>query len=111
MDVSLALNTLTALGHETRLWVFRLLVQAGPAGLSAGEIAEHLDARQNTMSSHLKILTSAGLIDRERRGRSIIYRANYRTVRQLIDFLMQDCCAGHEQVCGPSYETQTRSLP
>lgn len=101
MDVLAALDALSALSSETRLWVFRLLVQAGTTGLSAGDIAEHLDARQNTMSSHLKILSGAGLINSERQGRSIIYRANYATVRELIEFLMQDCCAGHEQVCRP----------
>ena len=63
MDVELALEALSALSHETRLWVFRLLVQAGPQGLPAGEIAEALGSRQNTMSSHLKTLAMAALID------------------------------------------------
>ena len=97
----MALDAFSALSHETRLWVFRLLVQAGPAGLSAGDIAENLDARQNTMSSHLKQLHQAGLIESYREGRSVIYSANYVAVRELIVFLMEDCCAGHRAVCQP----------
>jgi DNA-binding transcriptional ArsR family regulator len=105
MDVELALEALSALSHETRLWVFRLLVQAGPDGLAAGEIAEALGSRQNTMSSHLKILVTAELIESQRHGRSIIYRANYDTVRKLVLFLMQDCCAGNNAVCRPVAES------
>jgi len=109
MELIQALDTFSALSHETRLWVFRLLVQAGPAGLSAGDIAENLDARQNTMSSHLKQLHQAGLIESHREGRSVIYSANYVTVRELIVFLMQDCCAGHRAVCQPVAESLVRS--
>lgn len=101
MDVIAALDALTALSHETRLWVFRLLVQAGPAGLPAGEIADSLSSRQNTMSSHLRQLNAAGLIDSERRGRQVVYTANYASIRELVLFLVADCCAGHEQVCDP----------
>jgi len=99
MDVELALEALSALSHETRLWVFRLLVQAGPQGLPAGEIAEALGSRQNTMSSHLKTLAMAALIDSERDGKRVVYKANYDTVRELVLFLMQDCCAGNNAVC------------
>ena len=105
MDVQLALEALSALSHETRLWVFRLLVQAGPKGLPAGEIAEALGSRQNTMSSHLKTLATAELIDSQRDGRSIRYQANYDTVRQLVLFLMEDCCAGNNAVCRPVAES------
>ena len=105
MDVELALETLSALSHETRLWAFRLLVQAGPQGLAAGEIAEALGSRQNTMSSHLKILAMAELIEPQRDGRSIVYKANYDTVRKLVLFLMEDCCAGHNAVCVPVAES------
>ena len=101
MDVQVALESLSALSHETRLWVFRLLVQAGPEGLAAGEIADSLGSRQNTMSSHLRILAAAELISSQREGRSIIYRANYDTVGQLVLFLMQDCCAGNAAICSP----------
>jgi len=105
MDVGLALETLSALSHETRLWAFRLLVQAGPQGLAAGEIAEALGSRQNTMSSHLKILAMAELIESQRDGRSIVYKANYDTVRGLVLFLMEDCCAGNNAICRPVAES------
>ena len=101
MDVELALEALSALSHEARLWAFRLLVQAGPQGLPAGEIAERLGSRQNTMSSHLKILAMAGLIESQRDGRSVVYKANYDTVRELVLFLMEDCCAGNSAICRP----------
>jgi DNA-binding transcriptional ArsR family regulator len=104
MDVSAALRTLDALSHETRLWAFRLLVQAGPVGLSAGDVAENLSIRQNTMSSHLKQLAAAGLIDSRRDGRSVFYRANYHTVQRLLVFLMEDCCGGHDAVRQPVAE-------
>ena len=105
MNVINALKSLSALSHETRLWVFRLLVQAGPAGLPAGEIAESLGSPQNTMSSHLRILADAKLITRRRSGRSIVYRANYEAVRGLVLFLMEDCCAGNSAVCRPVAES------
>lgn len=105
MDVELALEALSALSHETRLWAFRLLVQAGPQGLPAGEIAEALGSRQNTMSSHLKTLAMAALIDSERDGKRVVYKANYATVRELVLFLMQDCCAGNNAVCRPVAES------
>ena len=107
MDVELALEAFSALSHETRLWAFRLLVQAGPGGLAAGEIAEALGSRQNTMSSHLKILAAAGLIESQRDGRSILFKANYDTVRGLVLFLMEDCCAGNSAVCQPVAESLT----
>ena len=105
MDVELALVALSALAHETRLWAFRLLVQAGPQGLPAGEIADALGSRQNTMSSHLKILAEGGLIDSQRDGRSVVYKANYDTIRALVLFLMEDCCAGNNAVCRPVAES------
>jgi DNA-binding transcriptional ArsR family regulator len=101
MDISIAVNALEAMAHETRLSVFRLLVQAGPAGLSAGAIADNLDARQNTMSSHLAKLHRAGIVTSERDGRNIIYRADFDAVGDLIVYLMEDCCAGNAEVCGP----------
>jgi len=102
MDVGNALDAFAALSQETRLWAFRLLVQAGPAGLSAGDVADALGSRQNTMSSHLKLLSTSGLIESRRAGRNVIYRANYNTVRSLVLFLMDDCCAGNAGSCQPS---------
>lgn len=101
MDPTTAAKTLESLAHTTRLGVFRLLVQAGPEGLSAGEIAERFDARQNTMSSHLAKLQRAGIISSQRDGRHIIYRADFDALGGLIVYLMQDCCAGSPELCGP----------
>ena len=108
MDVNTALQALTALSHETRLWVFRLLVQAGPNGLPAGEIADSLSSRQNTVSSHLRLLHAAGLVDAERQGRQVIYRASYDRVRELVLFLVADCCAGSSQLCNPLAQSLTQ---
>ena len=101
MELNTAVEALEALAHNTRLSVFRLLVRAGPGGMSAGEIAERLDARQNTMSSHLHKLLRAGIVTSERDGRHIIYRADFDAVGKLLVYLMEDCCAGNDQVCGP----------
>ena len=109
MDMTHALETLDALSQQTRLSAFRLLVQAGPAGLSAGDIAVRLDSRQNTMSTHLKQLNQAALIDSRREGRSVIYTANYETARELILYLTEDCCAGHAEVCGPLAKSLAKS--
>jgi DNA-binding transcriptional ArsR family regulator len=101
MDINTAVDALEALAHETRLSVFRLLVQAGADGLSAGAIAEHLEARQNTMSSHLAKLHRAGIVTSQRHGRHIIYRADFDSVGGLILYLMEDCCGGSAELCEP----------
>ena len=105
MDVIEALEALSALSNETRLWVFRLLVQAGPEGMMAGEIADRLSSRQNTMSSHLKFLSQAGLVKSHREGRHVRYRADYDTIQSLVLFLMEDCCLGKAEVCRPVAES------
>ena len=92
MELKSAVNALSALAHERRLAAFRLLVQAGPAGRPAGDIAEALDIPNNTLSTHLAVLTRAGLLDAERHGRQIRYRANFDGMRALLGFLMKDCC-------------------
>jgi DNA-binding transcriptional ArsR family regulator len=94
-----ALSCLSALAHETRLAVFRLLVQQGPSGMPAGEIAQRLSAPPSTLSFHLKELERAGLIQATRRQRQIIYATDYAGMRALIDFIMRDCCQGHPQLC------------
>ena len=101
MDTKEAIIALDSLAHETRLGVFRLLVRAGPDGLSAGDIADRLDALQNTMSSHLHKLGRAGIVDSRREGRHIIYSANFAALSSLILFLMEDCCGGSAEVCNP----------
>ena len=96
-----AVEAFAALAHATRLEVFRLLVKAGPEGMAAGDIAGRLDVRQNTMSTHLAVLSRAGLIAAERDGRSIIYQADMDGMRALLAFLMEDCCGGRPELCQP----------
>lgn len=101
METKTAVASLSSLAHEGRLSVFRLLVQAGDAGLAAGEIARRLEILPNTLSASLNILNNAGLIVSRREGRSIIYRADYGAMRELLAFLMEDCCAGAPEICAP----------
>ncbi|MEO6218189.1 MAG: metalloregulator ArsR/SmtB family transcription factor [Sphingomonas sp.] len=101
MQLPLAVDALSALAHGSRLAVFRLLVRAGPDGVAAGEIAREIGALPNTLSSHLTILGHAGLIHSCREGRSILYSADYERMRELLGFLMEDCCAGRPEICAP----------
>lgn len=99
MDISITIKALAALAQESRLKVFRLLVRSGTEGLAAGEIARRLEIPHNTMSSQLSILTNAGLVDSHRDGRSIIYSVDFDGTRQLLAFLMEDCCQGSPELC------------
>lgn len=101
MEMKSAVVNLAALAHEGRLAAFRLLVQGGPAGLAAGEVARRLDVLPNTLSASLNVLSHAGLIASRRQGRSIIYTANYDRMRELLAFLMEDCCGGAPEICAP----------
>ncbi|MDI3308823.1 MAG: metalloregulator ArsR/SmtB family transcription factor [Acetobacteraceae bacterium] len=101
MDIRLATEAFGALSQDTRLAVLRLLVEAGVEGMPAGDIARHFGTPHNTMSSHLAILTRAGLVTSRREGRSVIYAADYAGLRGLIAFLLQDCCKGRPEVCAP----------
>jgi len=96
-----AVAALSALAHDGRLSIFRLLVQAGPGGMAAGDIARATGALPNTLSSNLNILSGAGLVTSRRVGRSIIYSAGYGQMRELLAFLMEDCCAGSPEICAP----------
>lgn len=100
MHLPIAVEALSALAHASRLAVFRLLVRAGAEGLPAGDIAREVGALPNTLSTHLTILGHAGLIQSRREGRSIIYSADYGRMRDLLGFLMADCCAGRPEICG-----------
>lgn len=99
METNHALDALSALGQETRLEVFRLLVRAGGDGLAAGEIGGHLNVPPNTLSSHLAILHRAGLVSSRREGRVVRYFADMEGMRALLDFLLQDCCGGQPDLC------------
>ena len=101
MDSNEAVLAFSALAQPTRLEVFRLLTAHEPDGLAAGEIARRMDVPHNTMSTHLAILTRAGMIDAERQSRSIIYRAQLEAVRGLAGFLVKDCCGGRPELCAP----------
>jgi DNA-binding transcriptional ArsR family regulator len=101
MELKAATVSLSALGHEGRLAIFRLLVQAGPGGVAAGDIARRLAMIPNTLSANLNILSHAGLIGARREGRSIIYAADYAAMSGLLGFLMQDCCNGAPEICAP----------
>ncbi len=101
MESPAAVSALAALAHAGRLEVFRRLVQAGPEGLAAGEIARATGSLANTLSANLNILAAAGLVASRREGRSIIYTAGYNRMRELLAFLMEDCCAGKPEICAP----------
>ena len=94
MEKQIAINALAALAQETRLDVFRLLVQAGPDGMPAGAVGEALDIPSATLSFHLKELKSAGLLRCERDGRSRIYSPDFAVVNGVLEFLTANCCRG-----------------
>ena len=104
MDTKQAVEALAALSQDMRLDVFRLLVRTGPGGLCAGEIAERLAVRQNTLSTNLGVLTRAGLLVSAREGRSIRYVADLDGMRRLLGFLLEDCCGGRPETCRPLLE-------
>lgn len=101
MEESKAVESLAALAHPTRLAVFRALVTAGPGGLAAGDLARTAEVPASTLSSHLARLEHAGLVSARRQSRHIFYAAQFEAARLLIAFLMEDCCAGHPQICAP----------
>lgn len=100
METNTALNGLAALAHETRLTVFKQLVRADEHGLSAGALAQITSTLPNTLSSHLGLLKRARLISAQRHGRSMQYFANVDAIRELLLFLLQDCCNGQPELCG-----------
>lgn len=104
MDENTTLRALAALSQKTRLDVFRLLVKAGLEGMPAGEIGDRLGVRQNTMSTNLSILMNAGLIRNERQGRTVRYFADFDAMRELLAFLMDDCCNGRPEICEGIYD-------
>ncbi len=100
MDTKNAIAALAALAQESRLSVFRLLVEAGPAGMSPGVIAERLSLPGSSLSFHLKELTNAELITPKQEGRYVNYAANFPTMNSLIAYLTENCCGGVS--CGTS---------
>jgi len=107
MESEDAILALAALAQPTRLDVFRLLVKHEPEGLAAGDIARTLAVPQNTMSSHLSILSRGGLVSAQRSGRSIVYRADLALLQDVVLFMLRDCCDGRPEICAPLIENLT----
>lgn len=105
MEVNVAIAMLSGLAQDTRLRIFRLLVQAGASGLAAGEIAARLGIAAPTLSFHLKTLSHAGLVAMQTAGRNKIYRADYAAMNALLDYLTENCCGGAETCAVPNAST------
>lgn len=102
METTDTVAALAALAQEHRLAIFRLLVQAGPDGLPAGQVAESLGLAPNTLSFHFDRLRTAGLVTVRREGRSMIYAAQFETMNALLGFLTENCCQGSPEQCAPA---------
>lgn len=100
MDSQDTINALSALAHEHRLAIYRLLVQAGPDGMAAGEIAASMGMPASSLSFHLAHLNRAGLIAQRRESRSLIYSADFARMNALVGFLTENCCGGRS--CAPA---------
>ncbi len=105
MKKSAVIGALGALAQETRLDIFRLLVQKGPEGMPAGEIGARLGQPSPTMSFHLNQLRFADLVSSRRASRSIIYSANFKAMTSLIGYLTENCCGGRPALCAPAGST------
>lgn len=101
MEKTLAVSALAALAQDNRLDVYRLLVKAGPTGMSAGDIAATLRLAPNTLTFHFDRLRIAGLINVQRSGRSMIYAARFDTMNALLAYLTENCCGGNPEACAP----------
>ena len=99
MDTQIAISALAALAQETRLSIFRLLVQAGPDGMTVGRIGEALEIPAATLSFHLKELSRSGLLSSRQESRFIWYFANYQAMNDLIGYLTENCCRGQPEAC------------
>lgn len=93
MEINSAVEKLNALAQETRLNIFRVLIQSGPKGAPVAHIKERLGVPDATLSFHLTTLKTAGLIHRQRQGRQLFYSADYSAMKGLVQYLMEDCCA------------------
>lgn len=100
MNAKQAVDALAALAHESRLGVYRLLVEAGPQGLNAGTIAARLKLPPSSLTFHLQNLHRARLVTQERRSREIIYAADFDEMNELVGYLTENCCAGNASACG-----------
>jgi DNA-binding transcriptional ArsR family regulator len=105
MDINIATTSFSALSQPIRLQTLRLLIKAGADGIVSGDIGAALDIKQNTMSTNLMILHQAGLVRKQREGRSIRYFADISGLRGLLSFLMEDCCGGQPEACQSLLDT------
>ena len=101
MDAEHVIAALSALAHETRLQVFRMLVEQGPDGLPAGAIAQRLDVPPSSLTFHLQHLTHAGLLNQRRLSRQLIYAADFSVMNGLVGYLTENCC-GSAEICAPA---------
>jgi ArsR family transcriptional regulator len=113
MESKIAIRALGALAHESRLAIYRLLVQAGPEGLPVGAIGERLDLAPATLSFHLAGLRHAGLVSERREGRTLFQAADYGAMDSLIGYLSENCCQGADcgVACAPQPKTASKEKP
>ena len=109
METLDAVEALSALSQESRLRIYRLLVEAGPDGMQAGQIATALDLAPNTLTFHFDRLRHAALVTVRRDGRSMIYAARFDTMNDLLGYLSKNCCGGHAEKCAPKTKPQKKS--
>ncbi|MDO9467870.1 MAG: metalloregulator ArsR/SmtB family transcription factor [Thiobacillus sp.] len=111
METKVVVTALAALAQDSRLAIFRALVQAGPAGLAAGRISEFTGIAPSSLSFHLKELSHAGLASSQQSGRNVIYRAEFAAMNDLLGFLTENCCGGNpcSPVCTPACSTEKES--
>ncbi len=106
MDTEAAVDSLAALAQDSRLQAYRLLVQAGPEGLTAGDLAGRLGIPASTLSFHMKTLAHAGLVEARHESRFIYYSANFQAMNELVGYLTANCCGGRS--CAPIATTTPR---
>jgi DNA-binding transcriptional ArsR family regulator len=108
MDTKSAIRALGALAQDTRLAIFRMLVERGPEGLAAGAIAEALDLPASSLSFHLAQLSHSGLVIQRRESRSLIYSIDFDTMGELMGYLTENCCGGNSAACLPVARPSTK---
>src|SRR5271154_598049 len=111
METQNTVTALAALAQDNRLEVFRLLVQAGPDGMAAGQVADRLGLAPNTLTFHFDRLRVAGLVTVRRDGRSMIYAARFEAMNGLVAFLTENCCQGAAEVCAPVAVCKPKGVP